>query len=94
LTDGTVTGGALVTESLPTLEAVLEAVLDAEGVEAGVDEAAGVTPWGEAAAARDPSVEIPSVAAERTSLPATQARDARRAREMNTVIDEYLSNKV
>jgi len=43
LTDGTVIGGALATESFPTLETVLDAVLDAEGigvgVVAGVDEA-------------------------------------------------------
>jgi hypothetical protein len=41
LTEGTVIGGALATESFPTLEAVLEAVVDAEGVGvvAGVDEA-------------------------------------------------------
>lgn len=89
------TGGAFAAESLPTLEAVLEAVFVLSVLSPrGVDDAAGVTPWGEAAAARDPSVEIPSVVAERTSLPATQERDARRAREMNTVIDEYLSNKV
>jgi hypothetical protein len=41
-TEGTVIGGAFATESFSTLEAVLEAVLDAEDVVAvtGVDEAA------------------------------------------------------
>jgi hypothetical protein len=96
LTDGTVIGGAFAAESFPTPAAVLEAVFERTALSVGVDDAAGVTPWGEVATASDTSVEIPSAAAaaERGSLPATQARDARRAREINTVIDEYLLNKV
>lgn len=96
LTDGTVTGGAFAAESFPTPEGVLEAVFRTAGLSVGVEDAAGVTPWGEAVTARDPAVEMPSAAAaaERVSLLATQARDARRAKVSSTVIDEYLSNKV
>ena len=89
-------GGAFGAESVPTPEGVLEAVFGGAGLSVGVEDAAGVTPWGEAATAIDPAVEMPSAAAtaERVSLLATQARDARRVKESNTVIDEYLSNKV
>jgi hypothetical protein len=93
LTEGTVIGGAFAAESFPTLEAVLEAVFEAVRLSVGVDDAAGVTPWSEVAASV-PAVAIPSVAAERASFAATQARDARRVREINTVKDEYVLNKV
>jgi hypothetical protein len=92
LTDGTVTGGALATESLPTLEAVLEAVLDAEGVVAvtGVDEAPGPTPWMEAVE-RDPAGGMAlTPGAERPSLLAAQARMLMRANETSTGIDDDL----
>src|SRR5687767_10689851 len=69
LTEGTVTGGAFTTVSLPTLEAVLEAVFEPVTLSVGVDDAAGVTPWGETETASVPSVVIPSAAA---SLPAVQ----------------------
>jgi hypothetical protein len=98
LTDGTVTGGGLATESLPIFEAVLEAVLDAAGVVVGV--AAGVeeaptatpcTPWAEAVAAMAPSGEMPSTpAAGRVSLLAAQASEATRANERITLIDDDL----
>jgi hypothetical protein len=97
LTDGTVIGGAFGAESVPTPEGVLEAVFGGAGLSVGVEDVAAATPWGEAATAMDPPVEMPSAAAaatERVSLLATQARDARRVKESNTVIDEYLSNKV
>jgi hypothetical protein len=95
LTEGTVIGGAFGAESVSTLEGVLEAVFGGAGPSVGVEDVAGVTPWGEAATAMNPPVEMPSAAAaERVSLLATQAREARRVREINTVIDEYLSNKV
>src|SRR5687767_7119501 len=68
LTDGTVIGGAFTTVSLPTLEAVLEAVFEPVMLSVGVDDAAGITPWGEAA-----TTSVPSV-----SLPAMQAMDVKR----------------
>jgi hypothetical protein len=91
LTEGTVIEGGFTAVSLPTPEAVLEAVLEAATLSVGVDDAAGDTPCGDAATASVPSVVIPSAAA---SLPAMQARDVKRAKEMSTVIDEYLLNKV
>ena len=80
----------MATESLPTLEAVLEAVLDAEGVEAGVDEAPAPTPWMEAVDS-DPAGGIPSTpGAGRPSLLAAQARTLKRANETSTGIDDDL----
>ena len=92
LTDGTVIGGALATESLPRLEAVLEAELDAEGagVTAGVDEALWLMPWAEAVGSV-PSGGMPSIpGAGRPSLLAAQARDPIRANAMSTGIDDDL----
>jgi hypothetical protein len=88
-----VIGGSFAVESFSTLEAVLEAVFDFLRLSIGVDEAAGSTRWGEAAT--DPSIEMASdPGAGPASLLAAQAREARRAKESSTVIDEYLSNKV
>jgi hypothetical protein len=83
-TEGTVTGGSLDAESLPTLDAVLEAV----PVVAGVDEA-DPTPWGttDAIGPADGGISsTPGVG--RASLPAAQAREAMRANEVNTGIDD------
>jgi hypothetical protein len=92
LTDGTVIGGALATESLPRLEAVLEAELDAEGVGVvgGVDEAPWLMPCAEAVGSF-PSGGMPSIpGAGRPSLLAAQARDPIKANAMSTGIDDDL----
>ena len=85
LTEGTVIGGSLA-ESLPTLDAVLEAVV----VVAGVDEAEP-TPCGTTAAIGAPAGGISSTPGEgRASLLAAQAREAMRANEASTEIDDDL----
>src|SRR5450756_2903093 len=76
-TEGTVIGGSLAAESVPTLDAVLEAVLGAVGVDEaapqGVAGAASSTPTaprtasstassvGTDSAAKDPPITVPSV---------------------------------
>lgn len=92
LTEGTVIGGSFAAESFAMVEAVVKAVLDDAGATTGVDDAA-VTPWAEAVGTV-PSGGSPSPGAGPASLLAAQAREARRATERNTVIDEYLLNKV
>lgn len=93
LTEGTVIGGSFAAESFAMVEAVVKAVLDDAGATTGVDDAA-VTPWAEAVGTV-PSGGSPSTpGAGPASLLAAQAREARRATERNTVIDEYLLNKV
>jgi len=84
-TEGTVTGGSLA-ESLTILDAVLEAVV----VVAGVDEAEP-TPCGTTAAIGAPAGGISSTPGEgRASLLAAQAKEAMRANEASTVIDDDL----
>jgi len=88
-TDGTVIGGSLSAESLAAVAPVLDAVLDA-----GVDEAAPVTPCG-AVARRGPAGGSASTPGDGcASLLAAQARDAISAKEVNTGIDEYLLNTI
>jgi hypothetical protein len=86
-TEGTVIGGPLAAESVPTLDAVLEAVLGA----VGVDEAAPATPCGAAAASGGPAGGISSTPGMgRASLLAAQAREARRTNEASMGIDDNL----
>jgi hypothetical protein len=85
-TEGTVTGGSFEIESLPILDVVVEAL---RGV-AGVDEA-DPTPWGTTDAIGPPAGGISSTpGVGRASLPAAQAREAMRANEVNTGIDDDL----
>jgi hypothetical protein len=96
LTDGTVIGGALATESLPAVDGVLEAALDSEGVEvgigvvAGVDEAPWLMPWAEAVGSVPLGGRPSAPGAARPSLLAAQARELIRANEMSTGIDDDL----
>src|SRR5450756_3146616 len=86
-TEGTVIGGSLAVESLPGLDAVLEAVFGADGV----DEAAPATPCGATAASGEPAGGISSTpGVDRASLLTAQAREAMRANEASTVIDDDL----
>ena len=86
-TEGTVTGGSLAAESLPTLDAVLEAVLGVDGV----DEAVPTTPCGTAAESAVPAGGIPSTPGDgRASLVAAQASELTRANKTNTGIEKYL----
>jgi hypothetical protein len=92
LTDGTVIGGSLAAESFPMLEAVLEAVLDADGagVAAGVDEAPWLIPWAEAVGSVPSGGSASTPGAGRPSLLAAQAREPIRANVTSTWIDDGL----
>ena len=90
-TEGTVIGGSLAAESLPTGESVLDAVVGVNGVDDGVDEAVPVAPCGTAAASDRPgggSSAAPG--ADRASLLAAQASEAMRANDESMGIDEDL----
>jgi hypothetical protein len=91
-TEGTVIGGAFATESFPRFEAVLEAVLDADGVgvAAGVDEAPWLMPWAEAVRTVPAGGSPSTPGAERPSLLAAQASEPIRANERSTGIDDDL----
>src|SRR6266481_6519356 len=91
-TEGTVIAVSLAVESLPTVDAVLDAVVGVNGVDDGVDEAAPATPCGTAAASDRPaggSSAAPGT--DRASLLAAQASEAMRANDESMGIDEDLS---
>src|SRR6185436_1125694 len=94
--DGTVTGGSLGAESLPTPVAVLDAVpvagtvaVEAE-LETGVELALGD---GEASATCVPSGGTSPTGFGRPSLLAAQAADAAMVNAPSTLVDRYLSNR-
>src|ERR1700680_748183 len=89
-TEGTVIGGSLAAESLPIVDAVLEAVAGVSGAD-GVEEAAPATPCCAAAASGGPAGGIsapPGVG--RASLLAAQASEAMRANGRSMGIDDDL----
>jgi len=86
-TEGTVIGGSLAAESLPTLDAVLEAVLGVDRINKSVP----ATRCGTAAASGGPAGGISSTPDDGcASLLAAQARELTRAIETSTWIDEDL----
>ena len=89
-TEGTVIGGSFAAESLPTLDAVLEALVGVNGAD-GAREEEPATPCG-AALASDGTAGGSSAAPGigRASLLAAQASEAMRANDMSMGIDEDL----